>query len=385
MNGAISAMIHVGPMKLSDLLAALFCFALMTAYWPGITGAATTPRWDVAAVLAVALFFAPHIRLTTAHYLGMALLAWLFITLIWSESQLDGTDAAFKLILAAIAFAVGSSMPSLRSLLIGSAIGIGISSGFAIAQWLGWHGIETYDNGFAGLFHNRDRLGAAAALVAIGVAASCPRMWLLLPLLAPALILTQSRAAWLAVAVGLAMIPSNLASKFVRIGFAWFAFAGGMIVFLYRGHDVSIDQRLSLASDTIGALNIFGHGLGSFWESFPSHAHLFSIATERPEHPHNEWLWLAYEGGIPAFILGLAFAVELWRSAAESPQRSTLAGLFVLSMFAMPFHDPATLILGALSAGFLAGRRAYHGVAAFDRGSPLRQGLAAGVVRQRFF
>ena len=368
---------------MTDPLPGLFGFALMTAYSAGITGAATTPRWDVAAVLAVALFFAPRIRLTAVHYLGAALLAWLFITLIWSEGQLDGTDAAFKLILGAIAFAVGSTMPSLRPILIGSAIGIGISSGFAIAQWLGWHGIETYDNGFAGLFHNRDRLGAAAALVAIGVAASCPRLWLLLPLLAPSLILTQSRAAWLAVVTGVLVMPTRYpAARWLALGVTTGAAA---FMFLRHGYDVGIDQRLSLASDTIGALNIFGHGLGSFWESFPAHAHLFSIATERPEHPHNEWLWMAYEGGLPAFVLASVFAVALWRSAEEHPQRSMLTGLFVLAMFAMPFHDPATLILGALCAGFLAGRRADHGVVAFDRGSPLRQGLAAGVVRQRFF
>jgi hypothetical protein len=369
-----------------DFLAGLFGFALMTAYWPGITGAATTLRWDVAALLAVALFFAPRVRMTAVHCLGLALLAWLFLTVIWSEGQLDGTDAAFKLILAAIAFALGSTMKDLRPLLIGSAIGIGISSAIAIAQWLGWNGIETYDNGLAGLFHNRDRLGAAAALVAIGVAASCPRMWLLLPLLAPSLILTQSRAAWLAVVVGMFVIPirSRVASVLgMRCSLSILAMAGAIVTIVLHGHDVSIDQRLALASDTIGALNLFGHGLGSFWESFPAHAHLFSVATERPEHPHNEWLWLAYEGGIPAFVLGLAFAVSLWRAAAESPQRATMAGLFVLSFFAMPFHDPATLILGALCAGFLAGRRADHGVEAYDRGSQVRQGVAASLVRQR--
>jgi hypothetical protein len=363
-------------------IAAIFGFALMSAYWPGITGAATTPRWDVAALLGIALFFAPRVVMTRTHWLGLALLAWLTLSLTWSEGQLDGIDAAFKLCLGAIAFAIGSTMPDLRSLMIGSAIGIAINSGFAIAQAFGWHGIETYDNGLAGLFHNRDRLAAAAAIVAIWLCSQPGRLWLLLPLVVPAMVLAPSRSAWAAVFVGVVLIFPQEARAYRLIYPILVLALIGCVATIAHGSTIGIDQRITLYRDTIAALTPFGHGLGSFWESFPTHAHYFSLATERPEHPHNEWLWLAYEGGFPALALGGAFAISTWIAAAD---RAVLGGLFVLSGVAMPFHDPATLILGALCAGHLVGRRAADGVAAIDRGIPVCQGVAAGSGQRRSF
>ena len=359
----------------------------MSAYWPGITGAATTPRWAVAALLAVALFFAPRVVMTRTHWLGLALLVWLGLSLAWSEGRLDGIDAAFKLCLAAIAFTLGSTMPDLRSLMIGSAIGIGLNSGFAIAQYLGWHGIETYDNRLAGLFYNEGRLAAAAAIVAIWLCSQSARLWLLLPLVLPSLILPHSRAAWLSVGAGLLIIVFRQMSR--RTVVQWVTFlilfgvvGTGTIVAFGIGSPIGIDQRIALYRDTIAALTPFGHGLGSFWESFLAHAHYFPVSIERPEHPHNEWLWLAFEGGFPAFFIGWVFAFSIWFAAKD---RSVLGGLFVLSLVAMPFHDPATLILGALCAGHLVGRRAADGVAAIDRGIPVCQGVAAGSGQRRAF
>lgn len=369
------------------ILSAIFGFALMSAYWPGITGAATTPRWAVAALLAVALFFAPRVVMTRTHWIGLALLAWLGLSLTWSEGQLDGVDAAFKLCLAAIAFAIGSTMPDLRSLMIGAALGIGLNSGFAIAQALGWHGIETYDNGLAGLFHNRDRLASAAAIVAIWLFSRPVRLWLLLPLVAPAVILPHSRAAWLALGAGLLMIVFRQMAR--RTVVQWVTFlvlfgvvGTGTVVAFGIGSPIGIDQRIALYRDTIAALTTFGHGLGSFWESFPAHAHYFSVVAERPEHPHNEWLWLVYEGGMPAVVLAMASGYGVWVAAKD---RAVLGGLFVLSCVAMPFHDPATLILGALCAGHLVGRRAADGHKIVDSGGVVCSVLATNIGKRRAF
>jgi O-antigen ligase len=350
-------------------LSALFGFALTVAYWPGISGAATTARWDVAALLGVAVFFLPRVRMTSVHWLGLLLVGWLILTLAWSEGQLDGVDAAEKLVMAGMAFAVGSTMLTLRPLLIGSSIGLSVSSALVIAQFFGWHGIPTTDNQLAGLFGNQDRLGAAAAIVAIGLMSTGPR-WLLLPLL-PALVLTQSRGAWLAVIVGALVMPMPRVGRFIR----WFSVGIAIAFMLHRGMDVGMTERFQIAGDTIGALNVFGHGLGSFWESFPSHAQLFSIASAgtRPDHPHNEWLWLAYEGGLPAFVLGMLFAAAVYRESSGS-ERPMLAGLFVLSMFAMPFHDPCTLIVGALCAGYSTRNVDWVRVSAQYWGTPVRPG-----------
>ena len=150
-----------------EFLAGLFGFALMTAYWPNISGVATTPRWDVAVLLAVVLFVAPRVRMTAAHWLGALLMGWLLLSLTWSNGRDDGIDIAFRMGCAAVAFAVGSLIKDIRPLIQGAALGIGISSAVAIAQWLGWHGMEQKGGAFSGLFFDRNRLAAAAALVAL--------------------------------------------------------------------------------------------------------------------------------------------------------------------------------------------------------------------------
>jgi hypothetical protein len=377
-NGAI--------MVMSELIACVFGFTLMVAYWPGISGVAMTPRWDVAALLAVVLFFAPRVRVTAAHWLGLVLIAWLALSMLWNDGaeagRLDGAHALLELVIGAIAFAVGSTLTNLRGVMIGAAIGIGVNSVVAIAQSYGWDGpIETIYGGYAGLFYNRDRLAAAAAVVAVGVVA-LPRVWLLLPLLLPSLILAPSRAAWLALATGCFVLsPFKMRSLIASIVIACFA------SMLFHGIDSSNLERFAIWRETIANLSFFGHGLGSFREIFPqvAQSYDFNHWQTRPEHPHNEWLWLAFEGGTPALGLGSAFALSVWSRADSASGRGVLAGLLVLSVFAMPFHDPATLVLGALCAGYLARGRDRVSDRAVDRGMALRAGVAANVRRARAF
>jgi len=352
-----------------------FAFGLLltVAYWPGISGAATTPRWDVAALLTIVLFAAPRIRLTAAHCVGVALVGWLLLTLTWSEGRLDGVDAAFKLIIIAVAFAVGGLIEDVKSLFAGAAVGITVSSGIAIAQVYGWQGLPSYADLPSGLFYNADRLASAAALVFVGAVAL--RLWRFIPGVLPALILPQSRGALLASAAGVGVLCWNIP------GFRWrlllvIPVAVAAYAFVHRGVDTGITERLAIWRDTFDALNWMGHGLGAFWTTFPSHAFHFGDALLRshPDHPHNEWLWLAYEGGVVAVALAAVFAGLLWRASIE-PVRGVLVALFVLSLFAMPFHDPATAVIGSLVAGYLVGTRALLRDNVVRRRVALRGGL----------
>lgn len=164
------------------------------------------------------------------------------------------------------------------------------------------------------------------------------------------------------------------------------------VVWMLRyGVDTSIDtssgERLAIWRDTIANLTIFGHGLGSFREVFlqTASSYDFNHWQSWPEHPHNEWLWLAFEGGVPALGMGIAFALSLWHGVGDMSERGILACVFVLSLFAMPFHDPATLVLGALCAGFVVGCDARVRDKAVHRRIPLRAGLAADTARRRAF
>jgi hypothetical protein len=363
------------------LVSSLFGFALMAAYWPGISGVATTPRWIVGALLSVWLFFAPKVRFTPAHWTSLVLIGWLLLSLIWSEGRLDGIDCAFKLAVIASAFAIGSTLTDLRPLVIGASFGIFLSSMVVLMQWTGWNGIETLDGGYGGLFFNPGRLAGAASLVLVGVVAC--RLWVLVPVLLPSLLLTNSRAAWIAVVAGILVltikpvmwrkVPAVQALLALPLVFA---IVGALIVVLLRGFDGSTGEHFNLWRDTIAGLTVYGHGLGSFWESFPTHAHYFDLANSRPDHPHNEWLDLAWSGGAGGLALGVLFSVFVWRSSGHA-MRAVLAALGVLSLFASPFHDPATVLMGSCCAGFLVGRGADVRNLVIAGGSPLRERLAA--------
>jgi O-antigen ligase len=372
---------------LSEFLAPLFAFALMVAYWPGVAGIATTPRWDVAALLSIALFAAPRVRMTAAHWIGLALVGWMLASLIWNDGgadgRADGIDAALQMVIAATAFALGSTMLRIDGLLAGAAIGIGVNSAFAIAQHFGYGGIPQHEGCCAGLFFNRNSLAAVAAMVGVGLL-TLPRLWVLLPLVLPALILAPSRAAWLALILGW-----MAGSRFAWFWAAMAALVGiAVLLFspLYEVHlDPSSNERLMIWHDTIDHLNWFGHGLGAFREDFIKWFHYFDIFARhtRPEHPHNELLGFAFEGGVPAVALLLAFALAIWFAGRERSELGILAGLAVLSMFAMPFHDPATVVLGALCAGYLVGGDARSRDGALDGGKLLRAWVATEADRAK--
>jgi len=349
--------------------AALVTFALMVAYWPGISGAATTPRWGVGVLFALLLFFAPTVNLRRVHWLGLALIGWLLVTLIWSEGRADGVDQAAKLLTIACAFAFGSTLHDVRAIVIAACCGVAVSSALVIldAIGIGLSALPSY-GAPAGLFYNPDWMASAAALVF--VAAIATGLWRWSALAVPALLLSGYRTAGLEViaAVAVMLWPSlDRAKRAIGVGVmiaGAAAFAGYKIV---HGADFGITERWALWHDTALALTVFGHGFGSFWESFPHYAQTFDLAKSRPEHPHNEWLWLAYEGGIPALALGVAFAVALVRTSIAG--RAVLAALFVESCLFFPFHLPATAILGAVLAGHFAG--GLEPVGAVARGSRL--------------
>lgn len=355
-------------------------FALMAAWWPGIAGVATTPRWDVGALLAIPVFVgglgSQVPRTTAVHLFGVALIAWLALSLTWSSAPLDGIDTLAKLLITAGAFLFGTEIDDPRPFVAGAAVGLIPSSLIAIAQWFGWHPVESYGQ-VGGLFYNGDRLAGAAALVfaaAIGL-----RMWWALPGLAPALVLPLSRGAWLAAGSVIIVTVWQRGRTFERfVCVVILGYLGAMALMLAPvWHWTSIDERLTILSWTVSHLDLAGHGLGSFAQNpllLPS-----SASTTHPEHPHSEWLWLAYEGGALAVALcGCLFAGLL--RAGDFGSHLVVGALAVLSLFAMPFHDPGTVLFAAVVAG--AAARPHRDLCASSDigGDRVRQGLSAAGV-----
>ncbi len=361
------------------IVSALIGFALMTAYWPGLAGLKTMPTWIVGGCIVAAFFFVDRVRLTPAHIAGLTLIGLLLLTMAWAPS-LDGIDAALCLVIIAVAFGFGSTLDDVRPLVIGAAFGLAVSSVVICAETVHWITLENFD-GPAALFYNRNRLAEVTALVVVALAAL--RLWWFIPMLLPALLLPEARGALIAAIVPLLILAYRRErwNALLRALIMMVAFAALLGFVLHRGLDTSANERIALWRDTIAALNWQGHGLGSFWDTFPAYAQHFVFAQthSRPEHPHNEFLNLAYEGGAVAVVLALVFVYTLWRAAAF-PMALVLLALGIVSMVAMPFHDPATVLFGAVVAGYCVGRRDAVSVAAHVRGNSLQPRLAAGAV-----
>lgn len=372
------------------LVAFAIGLALMATAVPGWSGMATTPRWDVGFLIAFALFWGrPPGRMTGAHWAGLALMGFLGASLAWSSEPLAGTDQAAKLIVIAAAFAWGATLTDLRPLVAGAAVGLAISSLVALAQWFGWTGIETASTGTpAGLFFNHNRAAEAAALVLAAVVAY--RMWSALPGLLPSLILPQARTAWLAVAVVLAIVVWRRLRSQDRFALAGIAamlvLLAAMTAGLWRAETfgfAGITQRIAMWSFVTDHMSLMGHGLGSFTRdgpllAAPSLVGTTVVSITKAEHPHNEFLWLAYEGGLPALGLFGALAWMVWRSAARD-DRAVFVAFAVIACFAMPLHDPGAALLVALCAGHAVGNRdRVRGAADAGRGALLEGNVVYG-------
>ena len=337
-------------------IALRFCaLAVAVCYWPGISGAATSPRWALLAIIvAVALIIGDQLKATVAHAVGVVFVVWALASVWWSAVPLDTVGASWKLIVLASAFCIGAKVDDLRSVYVGAVMGLAVSSVIAIAQWLGYQPLPDLEVGnAAGLFVNRLILAETAAL--IGVALIATRMWRWLPAILPSLLLPGERGPVLAFGL-VGALALWRASKGAAM-----ALAIGVLVFIsaitaQNNQRVgSAQERVTLAQSTVKAVGVLGYGLGSYRESAPQ-----PIEGARVEHGHNEFLEIAFELGWVGVLLCLGFfgIVVVAAGAADKADgrlftASTCVVLAVMveSVFAFPLHEPATGAIGLLCAG----------------------------------
>lgn len=342
---------------------------LCIAYWPYINGAATAPRWMViAACVPLLLFLVPRVEITRAHVVGFLFVAWSLLTLTWTATWYDSVDAAWKLVLLVGCFALGSALSDLRPLYRGMAIGIGISSILVLTDALGLFSVPKH-HGLAGLFVNSLFLAEIAALVLVGAFANF-LPWPYLVAVAPSVFLTGGRAPLLAIGV---VFVARLwrTSRDAALATIAVLCIGAMIAIVLRPD--SVFERLDIWSDTLRGLSAFGHGLGSFAGLFPQYARLVDASANRFENPHNEFLQIAFETGIPGLVLALAFCWLILKT--ESPERYVFIAFVVEACFAFPNHLPCTAFLAALVAGHAARALPVVRLGAAERGIAERAGL----------
>ncbi len=304
----------------------MFCFAsvlvallLPVAYVPGIEGAATSPRWALAAL--------------SAYFLSLP--ALLFAA--WPLYFLDSPDAAYKWAIVAAAYCWGTRTDDEAAGKVARAfaLGIGAEGCLAAAQWLGFglDSIPTLNGGFAGTFANKNYLGeAACASFVVGMRFSAAAALASVP----ALVLSGCRSAWLAALVAFG----------VNAGWRW--------TWLWLVAAAFVVWRAD--SDLLGGGSSMALRFELWRDAAPVVVRGLPFGAGAPLEPlHNEFLQVWSELGVVAAAPLALFYLAACRDAAFG------AGVAVLLSFGFALHLPATAWLVAFVCGHLVGGLRHDG------------------------
>ena len=246
----------------------------------------------------------------------------------------------------------------------------------ALGQAVGFFSARHAQFSVTGSFWNPAPLGGFLACF-LPLLAACVRSrwrspWALLLLLpvAVALLLSDSRAAWLAVGVGVLFVfrlfprrPSWVLS-FLLVGVV-------VLVVLYAYKPASALGRLwvwRIAAGMVAARPCFGSGIHSFASAYmPAQAGWFAAHPDSSfaatagvvSTPYNEFVHLLVEQGVGGFALLLFLLFTLFRSsspATDRPLRGVLLAFLVFASFSYPAECVAILFPLALCLGQISSR-----------------------------
>lgn len=372
----------LSPRLNPGLIAGVFSFVLTIAFVPWWSGPSNSPRWALIALASLAAFWCA-VRPKTEHWLGAAWLAWAALSLLWSMGPYEGAEQLARLWFLAGIFVIGAALPDLRPVIVGLGLGFCVNSALAVAQMFGFAGIPSL-GGIAGLFARNNYLGEPAALVLVALvplALAEPRLWWLAAGVAPSVVLSGSRGAWLAIAVAATAwiwTRSKLAAIILvmAVGLTGFlAFERGLAgPAITRQFWSSTEERLLIWRSTAEGLTFTGSGLGSFRARFPSHAPDFNFIETRPGHAHNDFLEMVYELG-PGALLYVAMLLLLLCGPLGA-EKLVLIAFMAEGSFGFPLHFPVTAAFAALAAGRLSRLRQPLRCGAHLRRAAIRLGLS---------
>lgn len=319
-------------------------FVFSVLFLPGISSPSVSVKWSfLALVVPLYLFLVRDIRIAVSHIFLGCILLYAAVSFMWSTVGYDFLLQYSHLLMIVGLFIIGSSLKSLRPLLIGTSIGLGINSVFVVLQFYSINLVQQATSP-AGLFMNKNLLAEFAALVLVGLLYE-KMWWWTIPVL-PCLVFTEARGAILAIVVGIVL-------KLRRSAVILSSMAAIGLLYGLLNYDASMAQRIEIWWDTFSNLTWFGHGWGQFYSTYPEHAANMDTLLARPEHAHNDLMEMIYELGIGSvFIVG--FIVSLWRSRL-STELAILAAFMVEALFGFPFYIPTTAAVFAIVAGRLCG------------------------------
>lgn len=336
------------------MILGLLAFGTTVAFWPGVYGPATAPRWMLLTVALplLLLFTRPAPEVTWPHRLGLALLAWAALTMLWTPQPLDGLEVLVQLSVGAAAFIVGARAASLEWFYAGLGSGVAFSVGLALAQWYDPSSVAWTRTVYpAGLFVNAGVLAEAAVLVL--VVAVAQRMWVRAVLMMPALLVTGSRGAYAALAV-VCTAWAWRRSRLVGASMLVLILGALVLVGAIGWRSDALIERLQMWVDTARGVSLLGAGIGSFASQFPHLSTGIDTLAARPEHAHNDLLEIAFELGVVGLGLAVAFLIALLRrgfARDDQTEALVLTAFVVLGLFSFSMHNPLTLLAAMVCAG----------------------------------
>lgn len=330
----------------------LLAFLTAIAYVPGIPSAAYAPRWWLLLIAAPMILLATKVRMTPAHWFGALFLTIATISGRWSVSELDTLFGVAQLAAMGAFFCIAAELKDTQAVWKAMAWGAAVNTAVALLQWLSPGIVESAGNFPAGLFFQKDFLGAYCAITVVALVWGIPNKsgWTAaaIGISAIGLLLSGSRGAALAGAFGL-LLPAWLHLKRGRaiwlagavcvigiIGFA--AFIGD------HGRQLPVALRLGQWSMILANLKLFGWGYGTLGAVMPF------------EHADNDYLEMLFDLGILAVAFPI-FLISVCRKASNDLAPVAVIGCILAdALTSSPLHNPATALVAAISLGAIAGR-----------------------------
>lgn len=335
----------------------LLGFGVITIYIPGVIGASISTGWLFLIIVTPILLLYCDLKLG----LGFLFLCYATISLAWSKTLNIAYFQLLQIIALGCVFVIGQNVKSLEAIFKGLALGLGVSAIAAIAQKLGYFGVYTLNNQIAGLFINPNIYSEISAILLISLLVL--KLWWLIPLTLPGLVLAPSRTAILALGVGL-ILWAWRRNKLHGVVALVVSLVIGLLIYQSKFNIGSISERFDLWIDTIKGFTLLGNGVGSYEILFPLYAEHINTELARPKYAHNDLLNLIYEFGIGSLLI-LMVLFNAFKSGRE--ETAILATVFIVSLFTYPLHVPATAFIAFLVAGYVIGNHDTYRNSGIDR------------------
>jgi hypothetical protein len=327
----------------ADARLGVLAFLVSVAFWPWLIQPATVPRW---AVVAVGLPCFSRLDLgrvpVWALALGVIGFAWAAIGVDQNAGQLDLIEMA----ILGVAFIAGCGARDLTPVMFGFTAGAVINSAVMAAQFWGWTGLPQ-DVAPGGLFMNREMLAEFVAPIFVWLVVT--QRWFLGFCVSLPCLLLGERAAALSVALGwLYGWQAKLWQKVLILGgiAVWGALS---IIAAIPEKLMTAHAREGMWMQAVNGATILGRGLGWY-----NGAGTFWAVDDR--WAHSDVLQGFAELGAPSLAFVALAAVAFFRSRDRNA-KAVMVALFVQAAISFPLHQPATGVMFAIVAGFLAGSR----------------------------